>query len=252
MKRTLHYLLSRQPFLYRLALGAIQSPNREKRTFLRLVRDGDVVFDIGANRGDFTVLFSHMVGCHGRAHAFEPVPPTFQELSERIRNECRFPNVSLNPCALGDTEGQFQIQVPAGDFGQASLRNHAIASWSRPERESFDCQVRTLDAYVTEKAIDRLDFVKIDIEGAELPALRGGQQTLDRFHPTIHCEYFAPWTEAFGYGAADLISFLQTHGYTHFYSGDLVPLSSPVQELEKMTESQNLVCATKPLVSTNT
>jgi len=251
MKQTLHYLLSRRPSLYRLALRVAQSRNSEKKTFLRLVRDGDVVFDIGANRGDFTVLFSHMVGRHGSVHAFEPVPPTFQELGGRIQSECRFQNVSLNPCALGDVEGQFQIQVPAGDFGQASLRNHAIASWSRPERQNFDCQVRTLDAYVVAQQIGRLDFLKIDIEGAELPALRGGQQTLDRFHPIIHCEYFAPWTEAFGYAVGDLISFLQSHGYTHFYSGDLLPLHSPVQELEERTESQNLVCATHPLVSTD-
>ena len=251
MKQTINYLLSRHPPLYRLALRAIQSPNIEKMTFLHLIKDGDVVFDIGANRGDFTILFSHIVGRNGIAHAFEPVPPTFEELSHRILNECRFQNVSLNNCALGESEGHFQIQVPSGDFGQASLKNHAVASWSKPGRDSFDCSVRTLDAYVAEKKIHRMDFVKIDIEGAELPALRGGQQTIERFHPIIHFEYFAKWTEAFGYAAVHLVSFLQTCGYTHFYSGSLLPLRSPVKELEDIAESQNVICSIKPVVSTS-
>ena len=49
----------------------------EKRVYLALVREGDVVFDIGANLGHFTLLFSDLVGRRGEVHAFEPVPPTF-------------------------------------------------------------------------------------------------------------------------------------------------------------------------------
>ncbi len=248
MKRTISYLLSRHPSLYRLVLRAIRSPNSEKMTFLRLIKDGDVALDVGANRGDFTVLFSHIVGSCGTVHAFEPVPPTFSELSQSIQTECRFPNVTANNCALGDEEGLFQIQVPSGDFRQASLKSHSIASWSNPSRASFDCKVRTLDTYVAEQKIDRLDFIKIDVEGAELPALRGGQKTITRFHPIIHCEYLAEWTEAFGYTAVDLISFLRSCGYTNFYSGSLLPLSSPEKEVGTTSESQNIVCSVKPIL----
>ncbi len=247
MKHILNYLLARQPALYRMVLRAIKSTNVEKMTFLHLINDGDVVFDIGANRGDFTLLFSHIVGSKGAVHAFEPVPPTFKELSLRTRSECRFQNVSLNNCALGESAGRFQIQVPAGDFGQASLKNHAVASWSKPGRDTFDCNVSTLDAYVTEKKLDRLDFLKIDIEGAELPALRGGQHTLSRFRPIIHCEYFSKWTEAFGYAFTDVMSFLQSCGYSHFYSGSLLPLNLTIAEMEGETESKNVVFSAKPI-----
>lgn len=247
MNQTINYFLSRHPSLYRLALKVTNSPNTEKMAFLHLIKNGDVVLDVGANQGGFTVLFSHLVGGEGMTHSFEPVPPTFSALSHRVKKECRFQNVSLNNCALGDTKGTFQITVPSGDFAQASLKNHVTASWSKPNRSTFDCSVCLIDDYVAEKKMDRLDFIKIDVEGAELPALRGGQQTIERFHPVIHLEYFAPWTEAFGYTAADLVSFLQARGYTHFYLDNLSTLQSPLTHLEEASGSQNVICSTKSI-----
>jgi FkbM family methyltransferase len=247
MKKAIHTLLCRQPRLYGRILRALGSTNTEKKTLLRLVRDGDTVLDIGANVGDITLLLSHIVGRHGVTHAFEPVPPTFSQLSQRIAGECPFRNVILNNFALGDTPGVFPIHVPAGDFGQASLRTHDVASWSKAGRDSFDCEVRTLDAYVAEKKVESLRLLKIDVEGAELPALRGGQRTLDQFHPIIHFEYFAPWAKAFGYDAHDVVHFLQQHGYGHFYAGALSPLSSPAEDLEKAVDSQNVICSPTPL-----
>jgi FkbM family methyltransferase len=247
MKKVITDILSRYPSLYRLALRASGSRNVEKMTYLRLVKDGDTVFDIGANRGDFTALFSNVVGPAGAVHAFEPVLPTFSALSERIGGECRFRNVTLNHHAIGDTEGMFQIQVPAGEFGQASLRSHTLAAWAKQERQSFDCQVLTLDSYVSQNDVKRLDFIKIDVEGAELPALRGGGQTLERFHPVIHCECLAAWTSPFDYTPADLVSYLRSHGYTHFYAGNLLPLHSPETEVGADDVRQNFVCSVKSL-----
>lgn len=247
MKKILTDFLSRYPSLYRLVLRASGSRNVEKMTYLRLIKDGDTVFDIGANRGDFTVLFSSVVGPTGSVHAFEPVPPTFSALDERIKAECRFRNVALNNHAIGDAEGVFQMQVPGGDFGQASLKSHAMASWTDRERQSYDCKVRTLDSYLEQHEVNRLDFIKIDVEGAELSALRGGQKTIDRFHPVIHCECMAAWTVAFDYTPADLVSFLRHHGYAHFYSGNLVPLHSPETEVGAREEHPNFVCSVKPL-----
>ncbi|HSH96169.1 MAG TPA: FkbM family methyltransferase [Roseimicrobium sp.] len=247
MKNTIQHLLSRQPTLYRLVLSAIRSPNDEKKTFLKLVKDGDVVFDVGANFGTHTVLFSHIAGSRGHVHAFEPVPPTFASLSRRLLHEKRFDNVTLNNLALGEVAGTFKIHVPAGDFGQASLKTHSIASWSRSGQESFECEVMTLDSYATQSKIDRIDLMKVDVEGAELPALKGARNTLERLHPTIHFEYLRAWTEAFGYNGSDLVRFLQSCGYRYFYDAELRPLACPTEDIERDTSSQNIVCTFKPL-----
>lgn len=247
MKRTLHYCLSRRPSLYRAVLRATGSRNAERQTLLHLVKDGNTVLDIGANRGDMTVLFSHIVGSRGHVHAFEPVPPTFAALQQRAAQECRFENVTFNNAALGDTRGTKEIHVPAGDFGQASLRTHATGSWERPGHETFHCEIRTLDEYVAEARLSRIDFIKIDVEGAELLALRGGRRTLEQWHPPIQLEFFARWTKAFGYGASELVVFLQACGYRHFYRDDLSPFVQPESDIPAIDEPLNVICSVTPL-----
>lgn len=229
-----------------MGLRLLRRNNFDKIAFLSLVRDGDVVFDIGANRGNFTLLFSHIVGNQGRVHAFEPVLPTFRALSERAAKEQHFPNVSLNHFALGEKAGNFEIHIPAGDFGQASLQKHSAGSWSKPGTETLTCEVRTLDSYWVEQQLTKIDFIKIDVEGAELPALRGGLKLLNQFHPVIHLEFCPDWTDAFGYNLPDIFSLLQGHGYQYFYQGDLTPMETSFIPSEK-TASCNIICSTKPL-----
>jgi len=248
MKRTIQKILCRTPALYRNVLRLVGSKNIEKMTLLRLVKNGDVVFDIGANQGDFTVLFAGLVGEKGVVHAFEPVPPTYMNLRRRVAQECPLGNVSINNFGLGDSPGSFPINVPAGDFGQASLRTHNVGSWAKPDREVFSCDIKTLDSYVEETNLKRLDFVKIDVEGAELLALNGSQKTLQELHPVIQFEYYSPWTEGFGYKAENIIALVRSLGYARFYKEDLTPLASVVDEIEAVKISQNIICAVKDIV----
>src|SRR5262245_22362277 len=98
--------LARMPGLYARLVGLRRHPNLEKILYLRLIRRGDAVLDVGANTGYYTLLFSHLAGAHGRVHAFEPVPPTFALLS---RNTRRADNVVLNDCAVSDTAGPLSL-----------------------------------------------------------------------------------------------------------------------------------------------
>jgi predicted methyltransferase len=72
--------LARRPRLYSELLRTLGRGSLEKRTFLRAIRSGDVVIDVGANEGYFTLLFSDIVGATGEVHAFEPAEPTFNVL----------------------------------------------------------------------------------------------------------------------------------------------------------------------------
>ena len=79
-RRLLESTLATNPALYRRLLMWRGRTSAEKLAFLALVDRGDLVIDIGANRGHFTLLFSDIVGARGRVLAFEPVPQTYHEL----------------------------------------------------------------------------------------------------------------------------------------------------------------------------
>ena len=239
MKATLERFLCRRPLAYLRLLRIAGRGSMEKRAFLALVRRGDVVFDIGANRGHFTRFFSRIVGEEGAVHAFEPAPETFEILRKGFSPPGKGQNFTLNCCALGEVPGAATIIVPGGDDGQASLRAHAGGSWTATASlHRHECSVVTLDNYAAD--LQRLDFVKCDIEGAELPAIRGGRATLKRLMPMLWVEINPEWTRDFGYTPDDLLSELRALGYDTFLSEreSLTPPKDP-----SVASGDNLLCA---------
>ena len=238
MKAVLLRTLARRPLLYRGVLQLLGRGSLEKRIFLSLVREGDVVFDIGANRGHFTRLFSDLAGTGGAVHAFEPVPSTFAMLSAAVTGARGHRNVTLENCALGEAEGTFTFHLPGDDDGQASMRRHDSDSWAGAAVTSCECRVTTMDAYAREML--RLDFVKCDVEGAELPVVKGGAGTLERLSPMVFLESNGAWTKDFGYTREDLVSKMREVGYDAFFVADekLTPL-----EDAGFSGPANLLCA---------
>jgi FkbM family methyltransferase len=234
----LHQLLLRRPRLYSRILGLLRRGSIEKRLFLRLIQPGWTVCDVGANRGHFTRLFSELAGPAGAVLAFEPSPATFAVLQSAMADVPTIGNTTLFPLALSDEEGGAALHQPGADDGQASLRTHDAGSWKEPsDVQSFDCKLARLDDLA--RPWPRLDFIKLDVEGGELPALRGAQRTLARYSPIVFAEVYEAWTAAFGYRPGDLVEFLRANGYTVFYLvGDRVrryqpgePISGPANLL---------------------
>lgn len=240
------FLLAGWPSLYDALLRLRPGHDLDRRVFLRLVRRGDVVLDVGANLGVYTLLFSHRVGRSGRVHAFEPAPPTFQALARHLEREGRFRNVTLNNLAVGAAAGTASLYLPGEDHGQASLTRQAAGSWAgEPRITEFTVPVTTLDAYATARGT--VHFVKCDVEGGELGVLQGGAGLLARDHPLLHLEVSHQWARAFGYGPGDVVSFLSGLGYSAFYhlQGGARLLRDPAAELAALPEggSANLLCA---------
>ncbi|HEV2856125.1 MAG TPA: FkbM family methyltransferase [Thermoanaerobaculia bacterium] len=238
------FLLSRWPALYARALRLRRTRDADKLAFLRLVRRGDVVFDVGANNGYYTVLFSHLAGPRGEVHAFEPVPPTFERLEANLGREARYGNVRANRTAVGDAVGTARLFLPGEDHGQASLARHREGSWSAggPVSE-HEAPLTTLDAYAAERGVERVDFLKCDVEGAELAVLRGGAGLLERHRPVLHLEVFPAWTRDFGYGPGEVAGFLAGLGYSRFVllrDGGETPVRP--EELDRLEGSANLLC----------
>jgi FkbM family methyltransferase len=213
--RLVRRLFAKAPKLYLATLKALRRGSQEKRVYLSLIRKGDVVIDIGANVGYFTSLFSDLVGPGGQVHAFEPLPSTFELLSRNIRKFPAQKNVFSNCLALGERDEKSILFVPNEDHGQAALARHCDGSWTGNQIRAVNVEMIRLDWYA--ERLPRIDFVKCDVEGAELLALRGAESTLRRCRPKIFLEIEERWTSSFGWTAADVVRFLQEIGYQHFY-----------------------------------
>jgi len=137
------------------------------------LKPGDVFFDIGANIGYFTLLGAACVGPTGQVHSFEPNPAPFKALQNNIQLN-RFTHVTANAVALSDQPGTIKLWFnPEIDSGLASMGQNSTLL-----NQTIECPAVTLDHYIASHNITRVKAVKIDIEGAELLAFRGGHQWL--------------------------------------------------------------------------
>lgn len=145
------------------------------------VRPGMHCWDIGANIGYYTCLLARLVGAGGRVLAFEPASATRARLEENVTLN-GFGNVRVLGCAVGSAEGVARIHYSSADLfeGTASLR----ADDRRNHGEQV--AVRTLDALVAEFGAPQ--FLKIDVEGAQLDVWRGGRRFLSEHGPLVLAE----------------------------------------------------------------
>ncbi len=241
------FALSRAPGLRGLVRRLWAREDPDVCVFLACVHPGDVVLDVGANRGDYTLLFSDLVGPDGRVHAFEPVEESCRAFEEAVRRHGRHDNVRLWRTAVGDWVGETAIHVPAEDLRQAALVQHHGRSWPETGRVvTQPCPITSLDAWGRESQVHRVDFVKCDTEGAELSVFRGARELIALHRPTMHVELSLDWSRDFGYEPGELIAFLGAQGYREFrlVEREFRRLGPGLEELEawRALGSVNLLC----------
>lgn len=174
------------------------------------VKPDTVVLDIGANIGYYSVQFAKRVGPLGRVLAFEPNPEMLSELRTNIElNQLK--NVSIQPFALSDKEGKAEFFCPpAGYEGHGSLQPNASFKVSH----TIKVLTRTLDDTLKELGIASVDFVKIDVEGAERHVFRGAHQLLSGPNrPTIFFECAETACQPFGHYVFDVLQDLAQYDY---------------------------------------
>jgi FkbM family methyltransferase len=171
--------------------------------FSKLVKPNDTVLDIGANIGMFSLLGSRLVGDNGRIIAFEPSRKTFDILNENLKlNNCK--NVETVQLALGDTEGSIFL---------GEVENDALNFIDKNQKSGEEVALKLLDNYLQENKINKIDFIKIDIEGAEFLCFKGATEMLKNHRPTIIMECNENWCHRFGYSVFELLNFLSQFDY---------------------------------------
>jgi FkbM family methyltransferase len=168
--------LARSLYAWMYLLGKTLSESRERRFLRQRVEPGMVVFDIGANIGFYTTFLAGLVGPAGRVHAFEPDPVSFDILRRRT---ARRPNVEVTQTAAGDRPGRMTLFC--NRFNRAD--NRVYAHQGNLPLEPVEVPAITLDDYCEARGIDRIDAVKMDVQGAEVAVLAGFRQTLLRLRP---------------------------------------------------------------------
>ena len=164
-----------------VAPASFEEVERAERIFyLETLRDGMTVFDVGANVGELTLLFSRSVGAAGVVHAFEPCGRTFGRL-ELICGAASLRNVRLNRLALAEDESAVSLHVYDEDHMSWNTR-------ARRPLEDYGIDVKplsieqapatTLDLYCERSGVKGVDLLKLDVEGAEFQVLLGARRML--------------------------------------------------------------------------
>jgi len=166
--------------------GALASGNLESSVQEALIRHlgpGDVVYDIGANLGFFSLVAARLIGPEGRVYAFEPAP----ENAAAIRRNAELnliENVVVIPRAVSSRPGISRLQI-VDDQSWSRLEEFG----AHPDTERvLEVETVTIDELVAAGELPPPALVKVDVEGAELAVLEGMRETIDRHRPAIVCE----------------------------------------------------------------
>jgi FkbM family methyltransferase len=185
---------------WRLGIGE----NDERALIAQVVKPGMVAVDAGANVGLHTLGLARAVGPSGRVHAFEPDPENYRLLTRAVAR-ARLTNVVLYQAACSDRPGTLRLYTSAANRGDHRTVPAPAA------RRSFEVPAVSLDETLAREP--HVDFMKIDVQGAEVAVLRGFSRTLER-NPGIGvlAELTPKLLELAGSTAEELFSLLRGAG----------------------------------------
>jgi FkbM family methyltransferase len=213
-KNNIETQLCKFPQIYNFIRSLLAAKDWEKKAFIKYVQPRWVVLEIGANQGYYTSLFQKLVSPKGMVHAFEPIHSTFKLLQESVSTYPK--NYYLHNLGTGaENLDSVEFHLPVNDHGQATMSPHASNTWQNQEIQKVICKVVRLDDFDPIKNLQKVNFIKLDAEGAELPSLRGAQKLLEKHKPILFFEGCKEWMKSFKYSPRDFDQFLQTSGYRH-------------------------------------
>ncbi|MBS1558113.1 MAG: FkbM family methyltransferase [Bacteroidetes bacterium] len=170
-----------------------------------LAQNGDTIFDVGANIGETTFNLARTVGTSGVVHSFEPDPFIFSKFLKNYELNS-IANILLNNIALGSNLGELYLGTPVAD-------NRGGTRIRPTEKSGNKVPVSTVDIYVLKKQIEKIDLIKIDVEGFEQQVLLGAEATLNKFKPKLFIEINDDNLREQGDSAKTLIDNLLNKGY---------------------------------------
>ena len=200
----------------------------EWRYLHRFLKQDMVFIDVGSNQGEYA-LFAAKRLTNGKVVAFEPVDKFYQQLCDNVSLN-KLKNIQTLNCGLAASSGSLPIYMT----GEANAMEHEGLATLYPttERGHFvqEIQLRVFDELIESLLINRIDMVKIDVEGAELGTLQGMKQSLEKYKPFVLLEMNEITFRAAGYELDTVVDFFKNLNYGIFKigrEGVLQPVSAP-------------------------
>lgn len=178
-----------------------------KQIFKALIREGQTVLDVGANIGVHTLFFSTLVGGHGKVISCEPSKANQRALADNIVLN-GFTNIELLPYALGLKDETLYLNSNNDD------KNPGAFSIAAGGNEAVVCKQG--DALLSSMGIDKVDFIKVDVEGYEWFVLQGLQQSIQSMRPKIMFEFDDNYQQRAHKEGTDLLNLIRSWGYQLF------------------------------------
>ena len=177
-----------------------------KRIMQIVLEDESTFIDVGSYKGEVLEL-ALKISKKGKHFAFEPIPNLFHKLNNKYGSKCEVLNYGLS-----DQKKQSSFQHVTTNPAYSGIRKR---TYPKDEQvETIQIQLDTLDNQL--KQHDRVDMIKIDVEGAELEVLKGAKKIIEKFHPIIVFEHGLGASDHYNTSPEDILSFFDYHQYQLF------------------------------------
>ncbi len=184
----------------------------EVRALATLVKPGFFCFDVGGAYGRYAFPLARMVGPQGRIYSFEPGSYS-SRVFKFVKSFFGLNNVVLIQKAVSDRSGPVQLCLPPRKFGKLGPSLAYIRSRSKADSFCEKVDALTLDDFVKDKDLSRLDLIKCDTEGSELLVFEGAKAVIERFRPIVLTEIDADNMARFGHKPSDMLDFFRARNY---------------------------------------
>lgn len=181
------------------------------------VTSGAICFDIGANIGLMTIDFAKKVGPKGQVLAFEPHPEISKVLSANIERNNLSDRVQIFNCGLADANRAGLLHTFNDNWSNKGMSS-LVSSHCDGLDQKLEVPLMTLDRFVADHEIKKIDYIKVDIQGAELLFLKGAKETLTRLLPCLIMEISSIDLSQAGLTAENIFDELIRLGYQNFFN----------------------------------
>lgn len=196
------------------------SEKKEQLLVIDNVAEGMTVFDVGANIGKYTKLFSHIVGTKGKVYAFEPSAFAYKKLSELHDTQNLSNTEIINKAVYSENTSITLNEFPEefcswNSIGKPVMKKPQTTDEYVPIENSVEVEAITLDSFCKDKDITSIDYLKLDVEGAEIHALKGAGNLLrNKAIKYLQFEVSKQMLEGMNTTAKAVFDFLDKYGYT--------------------------------------
>lgn len=207
----------------------------------QIVRPNDICLDVGANFGWYSTLLSNLGA--KKVFAFEPVPPIFADLQRNYQLCGSAENLSLHNLALGDEEKTIELHI----FKDVPDGHASISTMGKSDFQTFRAEMKLLNDFLKKEKVGDVNFMKVDIEGAEMMFLKGATDLFkQKVPPLIVMEMALETSRHFGYKPNDLIQFIKSQADYDFYA--INEISIKLEKIDGFSAEQigaNVLCVPK-------